>query len=163
MVHVNTLTSVLKRAGWCGRGRATVFKKRDKSAFEKAKAYIVELRKRAEAGEITLAYLDEAGFEQTPPNRSAWTPVGEQHCIEAGRGSRLNVVVSDLKTKQGFAKYDKGMDGVFALLESKLPAALKHAKTLAANPADNSEHPNPSTRMHELITRLQAVAASKRK
>ena len=57
----------------------------------------------------------------------------------------------------------KGMDGVFALLESKLPAALKHAKTLAANPADNSEHPNPSTRMHELITRLQAVAASKRK
>ncbi len=60
-------------------------------------------------------------------------------------------------------KNDKGMDGVFALLESKLPAALKHAKTLAANPADNSEHPNPSTRMHELITRLQAVAASKRK
>ena len=88
----------------------------------------MELRKRAEAGEITLAYVDEAGFEQTPPNRSAWTPVGEQHCIEAGRGSRLNVVVSDLKTKQGFAKYDKGMDGVFALLESKLPAALKHPK-----------------------------------
>ena len=80
-----------------------------------------------------------------------------------GNKSVGNVVVSDLKTKQGFAKYDKGMDGVFALLESKLPAALKHAKTLAANPADNSEHPNPSTRMHELITRLQAVAASKRK
>ena len=54
----------------------------------------MELRKRAEAGEITLAYLDEAGFEQTPPNRSAWTPVGEQHCIEAGRGPRLNVVAA---------------------------------------------------------------------
>ena len=94
-----------------------------------------------------MAYLDEAGFEQTPPNRGAWTPVGEQHCIEAGRGSRLNVVVSDLKTKQGFAKYDKGMDGVFALLESKLPAALKHAKTLAgvrhvftAEPQDHARH-----------------------
>lgn len=58
----------------------------------------MELRKRAEAGEITLAYLDEAGFEQTHPNRGAWTPVGEQHCIEAGRGSRLNVVAALLST-----------------------------------------------------------------
>ncbi|MEY4978695.1 MAG: hypothetical protein RLZZ352_965 [Pseudomonadota bacterium] len=54
----------------------------------------MELRKRAEAGEITLAYLDEAGFEQTQPNRSAWTPVGEQHGIEARRGPRLNVVAA---------------------------------------------------------------------
>lgn len=58
----------------------------------------MELRKRAEAGEITLAYLDEAGFEQTHPNRGAWTPVGEQHRIEAGRGSRLNVVAALLST-----------------------------------------------------------------
>lgn len=54
----------------------------------------MELRARAQAGEITLAYLDEAGFEHTHPNRSAWTPVGEQHCIEATRGSRLNVVAA---------------------------------------------------------------------
>jgi len=58
----------------------------------------VELRKRAEAGEITLAYLDEVGFEQTSPNRSAWTLVGEQHCIEAGRGPRLNVVAALLSS-----------------------------------------------------------------
>jgi transposase len=69
-------------------------KKRDESAFEQARADIVELRKRAQAGEITLAYRDEAGFEQTHPNRSAWTPVGEQHRIEAGRGSHLNVMAA---------------------------------------------------------------------
>lgn len=74
-----------------------------------------------------------------------------------------NAVVSDLKTKEGFAKYDKGMEGVFGLLKSKLPAALKHAKTLVANPVDRSEHPNPSTQIHELIVRLQEIAASKRR
>lgn len=74
-----------------------------------------------------------------------------------------NTVVSDLKTKQGFAKYDKGMEGVFGLLKSKLPAALKHAITLAANPVDHSKHPNPSTQIHELIARLQDIAASKRR
>lgn len=80
-----------------------------------------------------------------------------------GNKSVGNVVVSDLKTKAGFAKYDKGMEGVFAMLASRLTAALKHAKTLAANPVDLSEHPNPSTQIHELIARLQDIAASKRR
>ena len=74
-----------------------------------------------------------------------------------------NAVVSDLKTQEGFAKYDKGMEGVFGLLEPKLSAALKHAKTLAANPVDHSEHTNPSTQIHELIARLQDIAANKRR
>jgi hypothetical protein len=52
------------------------------------------LRAQAQAGEIDLAYFDEAGFAQVHPNRSAWTPNGEQHCIEALRGQRLNVMAA---------------------------------------------------------------------
>jgi transposase len=50
------------------------------------------LRARAECGEIEWAYIDEVGFTQAHPNRSAWTPHGAQHQIEAKRGKRLNVV-----------------------------------------------------------------------
>ena len=37
------------------------------------------LKEKARAGEIELAYLDEAGFSCVHPNRNAWTTVGEQH------------------------------------------------------------------------------------
>lgn len=60
------------------------------------------LRARAAAGEIELAYLDEAGFTQTHPNRSAWTPVGQQHRIETRRGPRLNVLAALLSTGRTF-------------------------------------------------------------
>ena len=50
------------------------------------------MRAQAQAGEIRLAYFDEVGFAQVHPNRSAWTVCGEQHCIEAPRGERLNVI-----------------------------------------------------------------------
>ena len=50
------------------------------------------LREQAAAGDIELAYVDEVGFASVHPNRSAWTPVGEQHLIEAKRGKRLNVL-----------------------------------------------------------------------
>lgn len=46
----------------------------------------------SERGEVEVAYVDEAGFVQAQPNRSAWTPVGERHMIYARRGRRLNVV-----------------------------------------------------------------------
>lgn len=52
------------------------------------------LRAQAQTGEISLAYFDEAGFAQVQPNRSAWTMCGEQHCIEAPRGERLNVMAA---------------------------------------------------------------------
>ena len=45
-----------------------------------------------------LAYVDEAGFAQVHPNRSAWTPKGERHLIEAKRGKRLNVLAAMLST-----------------------------------------------------------------
>jgi transposase len=58
------------------------------------------LRAQAAAGEIILAYADEAGFAQVHPNRSAWTPRGERHLIEATRGKRLNVLAAMLSTGQ---------------------------------------------------------------
>ncbi|MDZ4238338.1 MAG: transposase, partial [Hydrogenophaga sp.] len=52
------------------------------------------MRDQAQAGAIELVYFDESGFAQVHPNRSAWTPCGEQHCIEAPRGQRLNVMAA---------------------------------------------------------------------
>ena len=72
-------------------------------AFEHANQEIAELRARAQTGEIELAYLDEAGFAPIHPNRSAWTPVGEQHGIEATRGKRLNVVAALLSNGMVFS------------------------------------------------------------
>lgn len=60
------------------------------------------MRARAAAGEIDLAYVDEAGFSQVHPNRSAWTPVGEQHRIEGQRGARLNVLAALLSSGTTF-------------------------------------------------------------
>ena len=75
-----------------------------------------------------------------------------------GKKSVGTVVVSDLKKKPGFEKYDKGMAGVFDVLLPKLEPALKHAKQLAANPAEHAEHPNPSTQVHLLVNRLKSMA-----
>jgi transposase len=61
------------------------------------------LRAQAAAGEMVLAYCDEAGFSQVHPNRSAWTPKGERHLIEAKRGKRLNVLAAMLSTGELFS------------------------------------------------------------
>lgn len=50
-----------------------------------------------------IAYVDEAGFDPTQPNRSCWTPVGEVHSIIAGRGKRLNVLAALLSTNELFS------------------------------------------------------------
>ena len=73
-------------------------KKRDAAAFAKSSQALDKLRAQAQAGEIELAYLDEAGFAQVHPNRSAWTPRGEQHLIDAPRGQRLNVIAALLSS-----------------------------------------------------------------
>jgi hypothetical protein len=73
-------------------------KKRDAAAFAKSSQELEKLRAQAQAGEIELAYLDEAGFAQVHPNRSAWTPRGEQHLIDAPRGKRLNVIAALLSS-----------------------------------------------------------------
>ena len=61
------------------------------------------LREQAASGDLVLAYCDEAGFSQVHPNRSAWTPVGERHLIEAKRGTRLNVLAAMLSTGELFS------------------------------------------------------------
>jgi len=92
-VHLNTLVATLKRLDlvW-KRTRHSLKNKRNEAAFRQAAVEIAALRARAAAGEIELAYSDEAGFSCVHPNRSAWTPVGERHLIEATRGKRLNVL-----------------------------------------------------------------------
>ena len=57
---------------------------------------------KAERGEIELAFVDEAGFAQAQPNRSAWTPSGERHMIDARRGQRLNVLGAMLSSGELF-------------------------------------------------------------
>lgn len=69
-----------------------MLKKRISERFEQARRDIEVFVERSKRGEIELAYLDEAGFTQAHPNRSAWTPCGEQHQIEAKRGKRFNVI-----------------------------------------------------------------------
>ena len=98
-VHLNTLTIALKEAGllW-KRTRHSLKNKRNEVAFREAQAEIEDLRNQAAAGEIVLAYVDEVGFSQVHPNRSAWTPKGERHLVEAKRGKRLNVLAAMLST-----------------------------------------------------------------
>lgn len=92
-VSVTTLSVALKKLNFVWkRTRHSLKKKRNEDAFRKAKLEIDEMVVQAENGEINLAYIDEAGFAQAQPNRSAWTPVGECHMIDANRGKRLNVI-----------------------------------------------------------------------
>ncbi|WP_157040504.1 hypothetical protein [Polaromonas naphthalenivorans] len=48
-------------------------KKKDAAAFEQAPMEMENLKRTAKAGEIEVAYLDEAGFSCVHPNRNAWT------------------------------------------------------------------------------------------
>lgn len=104
VVTVKTLATALKAAGlvW-KRTRHSLRSRRDEGAFRCAQAQIEELRDQAAAGEIVLAYVDEAGFSQVHPNRSAWTAKGERHLIEAKRGKRLNVLAALLSTGELFS------------------------------------------------------------
>lgn len=88
-----TLRNECKRLGYVWkRTRYSLKKKRDEQRFKQAERDIAELIAQAQAGEIELAYVDEAGFAPQPPNRSAWTKSGETHAVTATRGQRLNVI-----------------------------------------------------------------------
>jgi transposase len=69
-----------------------VKKKRDATDFEQAAIVLNALLDQAENGEITMAYLDEAGHSTIQPNRTCWTKEGDIHAIDASRGPRLNVM-----------------------------------------------------------------------
>ena len=103
MVHVNTLRVALKEAGFLWKRTRHSLKKRDETAFREAEKEIAVLREKADNGEMVLAYLDEAGFSQVHPNRSAWTPKAGRHLIEAKRGKRLNVLAAMLSNGELFS------------------------------------------------------------
>lgn len=68
----------------------------------------------ANAGEIELAYVDEAGFAPQPPNRSAWTKKGEVHAITAKRSQRLNIIGALLSSgKLVMAKLWQSVNGLW--------------------------------------------------
>jgi transposase len=103
-VHLNTLRNVLRLVNlvW-KRTRHSLKNSRNEAAFRQAAVEIAALREQAAAGEIELAYADEAGFACVHPNRSAWTPVGGRHLIEAKRGKRLNVLGALLSSGKLFS------------------------------------------------------------
>ena len=83
---------------------AALFEKsRDEAAFRQAAVEITALQAQAAAADIELAYVDEVGFSLVHPNRSAWTPVGKRHLIEAKRGKRLNVLGALLSSGELFS------------------------------------------------------------
>jgi transposase len=95
------------------------------------------LIRQAQAGEIELAYFDEAGFEPQPPNRSAWTQKGEVLTVTAKRAKRLNVLGAMLSSGRLFtAQLRRSVNGLcfiafmFALIEyvgKKLVVILDNA------------------------------------
>ena len=131
-VSVAVIKAALVRNGFVWkRTRYSLKPKRNEVAFRKAQAEIREMIEKlrpptkddddrnggeggGEGGEgaskerddpppLVMAYVDEAGFDPTQPNRSGWTPVGETHSIIAGRGKRLNVLAALLSTNKLFS------------------------------------------------------------
>jgi transposase len=98
-VSVRLVQRALKEKNYVWkRTRHSLRKKRDEEKFRAAQIEIAELVEKSTLGEINLAYVDEAGVAQTPPNRSAWTEKGEVHLTTAERGKRLNVLAALIST-----------------------------------------------------------------
>ncbi len=92
VVHTNTLNATLKKMDFVWKRTRHSLKKRDEQKFRESAIEIKEMVAAAQCGEIEMAYVDEVGFAQAQPNRSAWTLLGERHMIDARRGQRLNIV-----------------------------------------------------------------------
>lgn len=75
-----------------------------------------------------------------------------------GKKSVGDVLVSDLKTKEGFSSYGKGMKGIFSILISRMDAAIKNAKKLQENSRGDGDYSNPSTQVHILVERLKYIS-----
>jgi hypothetical protein len=93
-MHFNTIVKVPRDKNMVWKRTRHSLKKRDEAAFRAAAVELEELKGHAASGEIVLGYLDEAGFAQVHPNRSAWTLRGQQHLISAMRGKLLLKLLS---------------------------------------------------------------------
>jgi RloB-like protein len=70
--------------------------------------------------------------------------------------SACDLVVKEIK--KHFDAYSKGHTGVYALLESKVDIALKHADRLVKHNTSTGSY-NPSTAMHDLVEYLRKLKA----
>lgn len=101
----------LRRLGYVWKRTATG---RDSERFEQARIEIDALTRQSQAGEIELAYVDEVGFTPQPPNRSAWTKLGETHAVISKPSHRLNVIVALLSSgRLMLAKLWRSLNGVW--------------------------------------------------
>jgi hypothetical protein len=82
----------LKRLGYVWKRTRYSLKKNATRSDSNKLAEIKDLIQQAQRGEIELVYVDEAGFAPQPPNRSAWSKVGETHAVVSKRSQRLNVI-----------------------------------------------------------------------
>lgn len=83
------------RAGY-RRTASTVRHEQDPVKVERAKAVLSNLKRKAQAGDPELYYLDECGFAPSLPCGSSWTPPGQRKRVayEYPRGRRVNVLAA---------------------------------------------------------------------
>ena len=74
-----------------------------------------------------------------------------------GKKSACDTVLTDLKTKDGFAGYGKGKSDICALLESKTDDAIRYAKRLR-DEATLAGQTNPSTNVDVLVEELRRLS-----
>lgn len=75
----------------------------------------------------------------------------------AGKKSVCDRLMSVLRTKPGFKKYDKGQHGIYGLLKDKTSIAVKGAKQVRRN-ATKTGQDDPSTQIDILVEALQLLA-----
>lgn len=120
---------------------------------------------------------DHPGFDQAPSDSTQSDKirvVASYPCFEfwlllhfgyrrtplrsAGNRSAGDQVLRDLRGQPDMSAYAKGVaKGLYALLAMRLPEARRHAERALRDAMDTREL-NPSTRIHELITRFEQLS-----
>ncbi len=70
-----------------------------------------------------------------------------------GNDSNCALVVAELRKADRIPNYEKGANGIFALLSSRVETAMANARRLTLD-QENSGTDNPSTRVHKLVEHL---------
>ena len=74
----------------------------------------------------------------------------------SGKKSVADQAVAKLKTKTGFAKYEKGQKGIYTILKDKLDSALSHAEQLRKQSAAVLSS-NPATEIDKLVIEFRKL------
>ena len=79
--------------------------------------------------------------------------------MAAGKLSAADLLIKDLRSKPGFADYDKGNDAsIFDMLLDRFAEARRIAPKILAE-AEESNEMNPSTKLHELLDRVESLVS----